>query len=711
MTSHPEYAVQSLKDDVLHRDLFAQRLVRTLISPRTHKATGSVVGLAGSWGAGKSSVLNFVEEQILTEYPQAVVVRFNPWLVSGRNDLVKEFLTELLAMLAQSKGKGVHAEQLIRILADYGTRLSPVLDLIPAGAAAKGIINAAASMLEHSDSLAGLRKRLLQELINFPQPIVALVDEVDRVEDAEIHSLAQLVRSIADFPNVSYLLAYDATRVAEALGNGSAERGRSYLEKIIQLQIPMPVLAAHEMTAVLRADLERIGDFSVPKGFSSDERYLHIERLLVIRVLTTLRDVKRLIGTFRAVIALVHGEADWIDVLGYCALLTKAPMTAENLKKWVGTLVDDTSTDELGRSLGGWVRPDMVFPEMIAGTEDSQDIRGLLGALFPRLRGERRNMGSYVEPLSGRYTLNAVLRLGAVSDSSWSRADLTKLSKKHPQEIAKELRGLQAGGRLSMFIDRLRDVYPELEGFEHAHFWRGVSLSLEPDEPSWDKHYLGKVQQVDSYADILMRWSRLPAMREVARSAFEALTASGDISLVSQLLRQHAATHGLDGGEPRGEAGSFLTPEQALAGIKASAATWRALHIEGKLVPRIWELSSLHIIHAAGLWDDECSKVLTECIRRSVEAFDAMMLMLFGPEYNSGQEGTKRFLDEEMVKHLVAERLASTRINEETSAEAIEQQKAVAETFRTVRSSLGYYPDGPKLSSWTNVTTRGKAAD
>lgn len=704
---HPEYAVESLKDDVLHRDQFARRLVRTLISEKTRKASGNVVGLAGSWGAGKSSVLNFVEEQILAEYPEAIVVRFNPWLVSGRNDLVREFLSELLAMIARSKGKIAQSEQLMKVLVDYGMRLSPVLDFVPGGAAAKGVVQAASSLLERGDSLAALRKRLLQELTRFPEPIVALVDEVDRVEDAEIHALAQLVRSIADFPNVSYLLAYDATRVAEALGNGSPERGRSYLEKIIQLQIPIPALAPQEMVAVLRTELAHIEDFSLPKDFLADARYVQMEELLILRVLPTLRDVKRLVGTFRAVYALVRGEADWIDTLGYCALITKAPVTAEALKQFVSRLGDTPPTRELNRAFGGRFRADALVNEMIAGPEDSPGVRTLLEALFPALRGEQRNAGPYVEPLSSLYTLNAVLRLGAVSDSSWSRADLTDLSKRPPPEIAAELASLETSGKLSRFVDRVRDLYADLPGFEHARFWRGVSLALAPATPTWDKRYVGKAQVIDGYGDILMRWNATPSMRETLKLAFASLIASGDITLVSQLLRQHAATHGLDGGEPRGESGWFLTRSETQAALASSATAWRALHVEDQLMPRVWELSPLHVIHAAGLWDKDCTQRLTESLRTSVAAFDAVMLLLFGPEASSGLDGVRRFLDEDTLKGLVGERMGVVRTP--PGAEGPGHEQAVATVIRDVRGTLGYRPDA-KLSSWVGVTPIKPAA-
>jgi len=83
--------------------------------------------------------------------------------------------------------------------------------------------------------------RTNEELAAVNLPIVVLIDEVDRVEDDEIRSIAQLVRSVGDFPGVSYALAYDPKRVIQALGGAERtdvlrdERGRAYLEKIVQI--------------------------------------------------------------------------------------------------------------------------------------------------------------------------------------------------------------------------------------------------------------------------------------------------------------------------------------------------------------------------------------------------------------------------------------------------------------------------------------------
>ena len=37
-----------------------------------------------------------LSEQIRSDYDHALVVRFDPWLISGRNDLITQFISELI---------------------------------------------------------------------------------------------------------------------------------------------------------------------------------------------------------------------------------------------------------------------------------------------------------------------------------------------------------------------------------------------------------------------------------------------------------------------------------------------------------------------------------------------------------------------------------------------------------------------------------------
>src|SRR2546427_11595454 len=81
----PERPIVSQREDKLERAGFVQRLTDALINPSNGQATGVVVGITGQWGSGKSSILNLVSEKIKHDYEEALVVRFDPWLISGRN--------------------------------------------------------------------------------------------------------------------------------------------------------------------------------------------------------------------------------------------------------------------------------------------------------------------------------------------------------------------------------------------------------------------------------------------------------------------------------------------------------------------------------------------------------------------------------------------------------------------------------------------------
>src|SRR5689334_19065772 len=95
----PERPIQGKVDDKLERSRFIERLSLAVVNSETQKSTGVVVGITGSWGSGKSSILNLLSEYLAQQYPDSLIVKFDPWLVSGRNDLIAEFLGELIGTI------------------------------------------------------------------------------------------------------------------------------------------------------------------------------------------------------------------------------------------------------------------------------------------------------------------------------------------------------------------------------------------------------------------------------------------------------------------------------------------------------------------------------------------------------------------------------------------------------------------------------------
>ncbi len=72
--------------------------------------------------------------------------------------------------------------------------------------------------------------------------IVVMMDDIDGLDKAEIHTGIQIVKLLGDFPNTTYVLFFDERRVAEALGEKyvGVGGGKSFLEKIIQVPLSLP---------------------------------------------------------------------------------------------------------------------------------------------------------------------------------------------------------------------------------------------------------------------------------------------------------------------------------------------------------------------------------------------------------------------------------------------------------------------------------------
>ena len=70
--------------------------------------------------------------------------------------------------------------------------------------------------------------------------IVVVIDDIDRLTPDEIRLVFRLVKAVANFPQTIYLLAYDGPVITHALGDPGLQDGKDYLDKIVQLSLPLP---------------------------------------------------------------------------------------------------------------------------------------------------------------------------------------------------------------------------------------------------------------------------------------------------------------------------------------------------------------------------------------------------------------------------------------------------------------------------------------
>ena len=61
--------------------------------------------------------------------------------------------------------------------------------------------------------------------------ILVVVDDIDRLSGSEVREVFRLIKSVGDFPNVTYLLAFDREAVCRMLEPVQGGTGEEYLGK------------------------------------------------------------------------------------------------------------------------------------------------------------------------------------------------------------------------------------------------------------------------------------------------------------------------------------------------------------------------------------------------------------------------------------------------------------------------------------------------
>jgi len=232
----------SSSQDRFGRRHFADRIANVIASRES--TSGLVVGIHGPWGEGKTSVLNMIVERLET-FENVVVVRFNPWRFPEESLLLRSFFLDVAGKI--DSALLTKKERMVALAEEYADMLSA----IPYAGKMSGAFKVFARKRSHGD-IDALKTRFENALAKSSKRIVVMMDDIDRLDKAEIYTVFRLVKLLGDFPNTTYVLFFDEKRVAEALGEKyvGVGGGKSFLEKIIQVPLSLPPASRHARRAL-----------------------------------------------------------------------------------------------------------------------------------------------------------------------------------------------------------------------------------------------------------------------------------------------------------------------------------------------------------------------------------------------------------------------------------------------------------------------------
>ena len=301
------------EEDRFGRWSFAARIAR-LIAQRSD-ATSIVLSVNGAWGDGKTTVLNFIEQNLKSN-PKVVILRFNPWRFPDEPTLVKDFMLSLAAQV--DRNVKTKKEQIGDWIKKYQAPAGWVGKLFPSSIGKLVEATVLLGGLLSSAGLDELRRRVETALSESGKRVVVFVDDIDRLDKNEIQAVFRLVKLFADFKHTAYVLAFDAERVAEALqerfGN-KEEAARSFLEKIVQVPLTLPDIPRHSLRMFLMQTVERaFEDAEIQLSEEELQRFgATFMKHLEIR-LSNPRFAKRYGNALTFALPMLKGEANMVDL-------------------------------------------------------------------------------------------------------------------------------------------------------------------------------------------------------------------------------------------------------------------------------------------------------------------------------------------------------------------------------------------------------------
>jgi predicted KAP-like P-loop ATPase len=370
-TLNADHPLTDPAHDLYGHAYFAHTLARGISDYPGHQSL--VMGLHGPCGSGKSTVINFVHHHLkhMSSALEPIMVSFQPWCVSGYEDVTHALLTQLQAALPEN-----HAE-----LNKLRHQIGLLIDRI----ASTHIQPASLPPQRHTKTIPSLKADIAQTLLETNRRIIVTIDDIDRLPPQEICQLLSAIKALADFPHVVYLLALDREVTIHALAQHNGLSGEEYLEKIIQAPFDLPPLDRSALRAAL---FQRLNAFieDTPANLVDLPHLRHTLRGLD-PLLAAPRDVVRLANALTITYPPVLGEVNPVDFMALEALRLFLPALYNFIRKHAegfSSYADQHREDATNRAAfkTQWLP---LIPEPLQASTTV-----LLEHLFPKLGG-----GSY----------------------------------------------------------------------------------------------------------------------------------------------------------------------------------------------------------------------------------------------------------------------------------------------------------------------------
>jgi predicted KAP-like P-loop ATPase len=218
-----------IEHDKFERRLVYESLIKQIVNISFDQRRSFSIGIVNKWAEGKTSFLNFIEEDLKKDKEHTVIVKFNAWFTSKSDNLTNDFFDTLDEELS----KYIYTGSLLRRYANNLTQINSIFN--PFKYLPPHLVHDKANQ-SYFNQIEALLKRLNKRIFIF-------IDDLDRLDNIEVFNVFRLIRNSANFPYIIFLVPFDKQYALHALSENKIYNPKEYIKKIFDLEISLTPIA------------------------------------------------------------------------------------------------------------------------------------------------------------------------------------------------------------------------------------------------------------------------------------------------------------------------------------------------------------------------------------------------------------------------------------------------------------------------------------